>query len=104
MVNRELVSCDKGVARVRALGRNHVLWSILVKDLASTDNRLPDTLKAELIGLGLWSMRYSTLAMAQALSPEPLIEVNRNVVEGLLAQGAIGEQRTETVLKATLSI
>ena len=104
MINRELAVCNEGTARVRALGRNHALWSILVKDLALTENRLPDGLKAELIGLGLWSMRYSTLAMSQALSAEPLMEVNRNVVEGLLSQGSLGGTRTETVLKTALSI
>ena len=104
MVNRELAACHEGLARVRALGRNHALWSILVKDLALAENRLPDSLKGDLIGLGLWSMRYSTLAMGQKLSAEPLIEVNRNVVDGLLAQGSLGGQRTETLFKASLSI
>ena len=104
LVNRELATHTEGTARVRALGRNHALWSILVKDLALAENQLPDALKAELIGLGLWSMRYSTLAIAKALPAEPLIEVNRNVVEGLTAQGAIGGQQTSTVLTASLSI
>ncbi len=104
LINRELASCTEGPARVRALGRNHALWSILVKDLALAENLLPDALKTELIGLGLWSMRYSTLAMAKTLSADPLIEVNRNVVDGLLAQSAIGGQRAETMLKASLSV
>jgi flagellar protein FlaF len=103
MVNRELATDTQGTARIRALGRNHTLWSILVKDLALADNRLPDALKAELIGLGLWSMRYSTLAMLQHLPAEPLIEVNRNIADGLLAQGGIGQQ-AQGVLKAALSI
>ncbi len=50
------------------------------------DNRLPDGIKSGLIGLGLWSMRYSTQALLQELPVEPLIEVNNNVLEGLLAQ------------------
>jgi len=74
------------VLRVRALGRNHALWSLLVKDLALSDNQLPEGIKAQLIELGLWSMRYSTLAILQNLSAAPLIDVNRNVMEGLLAQ------------------
>jgi flagellar protein FlaF len=47
---------------------------------------LPEGIKANLIRLGLWSMRYSTLAMLRDLSVQPLIDVNRNVLEGLLAQ------------------
>jgi flagellar protein FlaF len=88
MVNRELEACTPGPSRVRALGRNHLLWSILVKDLSLAENALPDGIKAQLVGLGFWSMRYSTLAILKDLPLEPLLEVNRNVVEGLQAQGA----------------
>ena len=103
MVNRELASAVDVNARVRALGRNHTLWSILVKDLALAENSLPDALKSELIGLGLWSMRYSTLAMLKQLSPGPLIEVNRNVVDGLLAKNSIG-QTTSATLRSGLAV
>jgi flagellar protein FlaF len=72
---------------VRAIGRNHTLWSLLVKDLSQADNRMPAGIKDGLIGLGLWSMRYSTLALLQNLPVKPLIDVNDNVLEGLLAQG-----------------
>ncbi len=71
---------------MRALGRNHTLWSVLVRDLALEDNRMPDGIKGQLIELGLWSMRYSTLCILKDLSLTPLLEVNRNVVSGLEAQ------------------
>ena len=103
MVNRELANCSEGVSRVRALGRNHNLWSILLKDLALDDNRLPDTLKAQLIGLAFWSMRYSTMALSQPLPTDALIEVNRNVAEGLSAQNSPGNQRL-VALDSALSI
>jgi len=86
MVIRDLSECTPGPTRLAALGRNHALWSLLVKDLSLGDNALPEGLKASLIRLGLWSMRYSTLAMLRDLSLQPLIEVNRNLLEGLLAQ------------------
>ncbi len=86
MINRELVASE-GVARTRALGRNHSLWSILVKDLALAENGLPEGMKAHLIGLGLWAMRYSTLALLRDLPVQPLIDVNTNVLDGLMAQG-----------------
>ncbi len=72
--------------RLTALGRNHELWSILIKALASDANRLPDTLKSQLIDIAAWSMRYSTLAILHNLPLAPLIEVNRNIAEGLAAQ------------------
>ena len=104
MVNRDLGSCSNGPSRVRALGRNHALWSLLLKDLALADNRLPQDLKTQLIGLAFWSMRYSTLAMSKPLPADPLIEVNQNVVEGLLAQTAPSAHRAVQPLDAALSI
>ena len=86
MVNRDLAACTEGIPRTRAIGRNHTLWSILVRDLAVADNQMPDGLKAQLISLGLWSMRYSTIALLRDLPVDPLIEVNTNVLEGLLGQ------------------
>jgi flagellar protein FlaF len=73
---------------VRAIGRNHALWSLLVKDLAQADNRMPAGIKDGLIGLGLWSMQYSTQALLHNLPIRPLIDVNENVLAGLLAQVA----------------
>ncbi len=69
------------------MGRNHTLWAILVQDLSLAENRLPDGIKSELMGLGLWSMRYSTLALLKDLPLDPVIDVNRNVADGLEAQG-----------------
>jgi flagellar protein FlaF len=81
-----LQSAEDEAARIRALGRNHDLWSMLVKDLALEGNGLAEPLKGELIALGLWSMRYSTLAILNKLSVAPLITVNRNIAEGLALQ------------------
>jgi flagellar biosynthesis activator protein FlaF len=83
---RGLEEADTDTKRIRTLGRNHDLWSALVKDLAMDSNRLPAPLKSSLIELGLWSMRYSTLAILKKLSLEPLIEVNRNIADGLALQ------------------
>ncbi len=72
--------------RIAALGRAHDLWSLLVRDLARDGNGLPQTLKTQLVDLGLWAMRYSTLAILKDLSLAPLIEVCQNVLDGLRAQ------------------
>ncbi len=104
MVNRDLESCKEGLPRIRALGNNHSLWSILLKDLALQENRLPDGLKAQLIDLALWSMRYSTMALSQPLSPAPLIEVNRNLADGLLAQATASNQHNVSASNAAISI
>ena len=85
-ITRGLQSAGSRQSRVHALGRNHDLWSLLLKDLALDSNRLPPELKANLIGLALWSMRYSTLAILQDLPVAPLVDVNTNIAEGLILQ------------------
>ena len=77
-----------GGRRLKALGKNHELWSLLVKDLARDGNALPDGLKRDLVSLGMWSMGYSLKAMGAPLAVEPLIAVNRNIADGLRAQAA----------------
>jgi flagellar protein FlaF len=99
-----LAACTEGVSRIRALGRNHTLWSLLVKDLALGENRLPEGLKFELVRLGLWSMRYSTLAILKNLSLQPVITVNRNVMEGLQAQNRNSLPRHDETLKAPVAV
>ena len=88
LVTKDLEEISTSASRIRALGRNHDLWSLLVKDLALAENRLPAPLKAELINTGLWSMRYSTLAVLKDLPIEPLTTVNRNILSGLLEQAS----------------
>jgi flagellar protein FlaF len=93
-VNKLLEAATDEPARIRAFGRNHDLWSMLVKDLGLETNGLPAPLKAQLVALGLWSMRYSTLAILQKLPAAPLLAVNRNIAEGLALQ-AQGAARVE---------
>jgi flagellar protein FlaF len=89
-VTRALEDDPHGMPRVRALGQNHALWSILIKALAVDSNPLPQALKAQLIDLAAWSMRYSTLAILHPLPVEPLLEINRNIAAGLAAQVRAG--------------
>ena len=72
--------------RIEALGKTQQLWSLLVNDVGSEGNRLPDPLKQNLLRLGFWAMSYATRAMVQDLPVDPLIEVHRDMIEGLRAQ------------------
>lgn len=87
-VNRMLEAARDEPDRIRALGKNHDLWSLLVKDLALDGNGLPEPIKAQLLSLGIWSMRYSTMAILKSLPIDPLLEVNRNIAEGLALQAS----------------
>ena len=86
LCNTRLANASDARSRIAALQKNQQLWSMLVRDLASEGNFLPDTLKQQLIDLGFWAMRYGTLAISQDLPLDPLISVNRNILEGLRAQ------------------
>jgi len=87
-INRELTTAATPAQRVRAIGRNHDLWSILLKDLGQSGNRLPTPLRDELMRLAVWSMRYSIQANLKGLPIEPLVTVNTNILEGLKLQAA----------------
>ncbi len=83
MCNDRLAKAATPRARTEALHRNHQLWSVLVRDLQMPGNKLPAELKRQLLSLGIWAMAYSTRAITNNLPLQPLIAVNRNIVEGL---------------------
>ena len=88
LVNRRLAEAVTDLDRIKALNRNHQLWSLLLKDIALSSNGLPPALKQEIVGLGLWVMGYSTLAIRRGLPIRPLITINQSMLEGLSASPA----------------
>lgn len=60
------------------------LWAVLIDDLCNPENALPDTLRGDLVSVGLWSMRESgEILSAPERSLAALIEVNTSVRDGL---------------------
>ena len=86
LCNDRLAKADTPRARIEALHKTHELWSLLVKDLQFPGNGLPAELKEKLTVLGFWAMTYSTQAIPSDLPLEPLIEINRNIIDGLRQQ------------------
>lgn len=74
---------DTGPKRIAALNWNRRVWSSLKYDLAAPANRFPDALKANLISIALWVERYTSQAMRGEVEVQPLVDVNRSVMEGL---------------------
>src|SRR5262249_38421989 len=72
-----------GRSLVEACYLNERLWSTLASDLALPSNGLPDELKARLISLAIWVHRYTPRVMSGEVTPDALISVNRNIIEGL---------------------
>ncbi len=75
-------------ARVVALHKTHQLWALLMADLLSPGNGLPEALKGSLVSLGLWAQREAMARMDSGDSLEPLLALHRDMIEGLVAQGA----------------
>lgn len=69
--------------RIDALDWNRRLWSALASDCVSDENRLTEPLRAQIISLALWVNRHSSAIMRHEEDFQPLIEVNRTVMQGL---------------------
>ena len=85
---RKLRDAADQAARAKALHLNHTLWSVMLRDLSGSNNRLPPVLKRDCLALALFSVQYSTRAVLSPLPLGPLIEVNERVAEGLEAPAA----------------
>jgi flagellar protein FlaF len=72
-----------GRALIEACFVNHQLWTALAVDLALPDNGLSEDLKARLISISIWVQRYTPQVMTGTASPDPLISVNRSILDGL---------------------
>jgi flagellar protein FlaF len=71
--------------RAHALDWNRRLWSALALDCGSPGNALPAELRAQIISISLWVMRHTSQAMRKTEEIQPLIDVNRSIMEGLRA-------------------
>ena len=69
-----------------ALQANQRLWSMLAADCALPGNQLPLDLRAQIISLSLWVARYTSEVQRSAADLDPLIDVNRTMMEGLAAR------------------
>ncbi len=71
------------VPLIDALDWNRRMWGTLSGDCAAPGNALPNELRAQIISLGLWVGRYSSQVATQGASLDPLIDVNKSIMEGL---------------------
>ncbi len=88
-VNNALETAGNNTAlRASALQRNLRLWSLLQNDLMSPDNKLPDDVKKSLLRVAYFAQDYSYKAIGTDMPLEPVITVNRDIMEGLASQVA----------------
>ncbi|MDB5428999.1 MAG: flagellar FlaF family protein [Caulobacter sp.] len=87
-VTRALMEASQGDEddfrlRIDALDWNRRLWSTLATDCSDPENHLPEGARAQIISLSLWVSRHSSLVMRKQEDFEPLIEINRMIMQGL---------------------
>ncbi|MCF6216518.1 MAG: flagellar biosynthesis regulator FlaF [Emcibacter sp.] len=89
-VTRALMGA-KGLAKLDvklhdALLWNRQLWSTLATDCAVEGNMLPKQLRASIISISIWVGRYSSQVARGEEDIQALIDINKNIMEGLSAQ------------------
>jgi len=69
--------------RADALDWNRRMWAVLGADCADKGNQLPAPLRASIISLSIWVDKHTSLVIRNKDEFEPLIEVNRMIMQGL---------------------
>jgi flagellar protein FlaF len=70
-------------ARIDALDWNRRVWTALSDDCSNPENGLPAPLRASIISLAIWVGRHTSAVIRRQEHIEPLIEVNRMIMQGL---------------------
>jgi flagellar protein FlaF len=71
--------------RAEALDWNRRVWSAFAADCGAEGNGLPDSLRAGIISLSLFVSKHSSAVLRDGADMEPLIDINRTVMQGLEA-------------------
>lgn len=72
--------------KAQAIDLNRRLWNMMSADCAAPENQLPMVLRGQIISLALWVARYSSEVLREGADVEPLIDINRTMMEGLSAR------------------
>jgi len=68
---------------VDAIDWNKKLWRTLAADCMDDRNQLPQEVRAKIVSLSLWIAKYSRKVTREGASLDPLIQVNRTILQGL---------------------
>lgn len=80
------------VRRMDALDWNRRVWSFMASDCMGDGNLLPEQLRASIVSLSLFVSRHTSEVMQKGAEIEPLIEINRLIMQGLAGQIELQEQ------------
>src|ERR1700691_103424 len=73
----------KGTPLVEAVDWNKRLWRTLAADCMDDRNTLTEDVRAKIVSLSLWVSKYSCRVTREKAPIDPLIEINRTIMQGL---------------------
>lgn len=76
-----------GMDLVRAASDNKLLWMTVIKVLQDDQNRLPPSLRQQMIAIGRAVIKEIDDNITGNLDVDFLIEINTQIIEGLLSAG-----------------
>ena len=76
----------QGTPLVEAIDWNKRVWRTLAADCMDDRNGLTQDLRAKIVSLSLWVSKYSRKVTRERAPLDPLIEINRNIMQGLQAR------------------
>ena len=82
LINAQKTGIDGGPL-AEAVDWNRTLWRTLAADCMDDRNSLTNEVRAKIVSLSLWVTKYSKQVTREGASLEPLIEVNRTIMQGL---------------------
>lgn len=74
-----------GTQLIEAIDWNRQLWRTLAADCMDDRNSLTQDVRAKIISLSLWVSKYSRSVAREKAPLDPLIEINRTIMQGLQA-------------------
>lgn len=94
-----------GVKLIDPLDWNRRMWTTLSTDCSVEGNGLPDKLRAGIISLAIFVNRHTSEVMRGEADIDDLININRQIMEGLAQQAAAArQQQAEAQTQAETSI
>lgn len=84
---KKAVKTNNRVALIEAMHENRILWNALAADVASSNNQLPDDLRARILYLADFTAQHTRKVLRNEDSPVPLLEINAAILGGLQTEG-----------------
>ena len=85
LINAQKVHASGGCL-IETIDWNRRVWHMLAADCLDDRNQLPHGVRAQIVSLSLWVSKYSKEVTRKGAPLDPLIDVNRTIMQGL--QGA----------------